>query len=72
MFQGQRSADFSIIGPILRIKAEKLTEKELRHKNYMFHGQWLIVLKIYVTLCESQWRGIVSRFKNGRCINEKC
>jgi hypothetical protein len=50
MVQGQRSAGFSINGPISRIKAEKLTEKELWHKNYMFHSQWLNCFKNFCNI----------------------
>jgi hypothetical protein len=32
-------------GSILRLKAEKLAKKELRHKNYMFYSQWLHCFK---------------------------
>jgi hypothetical protein len=66
MVQGQRSACFTISGPILRIIGEKFAKKNYGMRIAGLTVNRLIVLNISVTMCENQWTGCVSSLKNGR------
>jgi hypothetical protein len=68
-FKVQRDAGFPINGPILKIQAEKFA-MQLEHKDYSCSNGWLDRFKKQHTqcnLCSSQWRGPISRHKNGKC-----